>query len=200
MTERELFLVLLSTQPMPLDADAAVVLCGEDSGPRVQVGMELMVHGLVSRVLFSGGRDELPRWHGAKRIRDEVIGKGADPRRILTETESTNTHEQAVNVVGIMRQEGWDRVVLAVSAYHQYRAFLAFLRQLHLAGLERDVLLVSRPATVAPWLGKPAGCKATRLDLLKGELAKVATYRRRGHLCSYSDAIAYLKAWEGVEA
>jgi uncharacterized SAM-binding protein YcdF (DUF218 family) len=201
MTDRERFLAMLSTQPMLHYSDAAVVLCGEDARPRVNVGMELLTQTMVACVVLSGGRDELPRWQGAERIRTALIqDRGVDPRLLLTDPASMNTHEQAVNVVAMAREHDWTRLVLVASAYHQYRAFLTFVRELRRQKLERRILVVSRPATVAPWYGTPAGCDVRRIALLEEEFGKMRKYARLRHVSTYKDGMLYLREWEGLEA
>ena len=61
------------------------------------------------------------------RMRDELILRGVDRRRIVMETEGRNTHEQAVNVARLLGPAGRRRrVILVSSPYHLRRAWLCF--------------------------------------------------------------------------
>lgn len=194
LTARETFCVLLDHGPL-LESDAVVVLCGEDTGPRLTMATHLLASRGSPTVVVTGGRDEPPRWTGAERAFASLMGSGVAHDRIRVDTAAMNTREQAVNVASMAAAEGWRRLLLVASAYHSYRAFLTFLRALDEAGLDETVQLVSAPVSHTPWRGAPEGMTATRLDLLAGEFDKIERYGE--HVASYEDGIDYLRFWEG---
>lgn len=193
MTDRELFCTILSNGPL-MNADAVVVLAGEDAEPRLQVALQLMLSRAANTVVLSGGKHDPPRWIGADALRGQLLGMGLAHDRIVVEGDSQNTREQAVNVVEIIAAEGWAQILLVVSSYHMYRAYLTFLRALQEAGLDDKVRLVPVPASQTPWTEAPEGVEQTRADLLAVEFAKVEEYGE--HVASYAEGLAYLQRWE----
>lgn len=196
MTEREQFCNVLCNGPI-LQGDAVVVLCGEDADPRLAVATQLLVTGAAPTIVLSGGKHDPPRWHGAGALALVLLGRGVAHDRIRVEAESMNTRDQAVNVVALAGAEGWGRLLMVASPYHQYRAYLTFLQALREAGQAEAIHLIMIAAGQTPWLQPPAGMDDTRLDLLTTEFAKIDEYAVNGHVASYADGLAYLKFWEG---
>lgn len=175
-------------------ADAIVVLCGEDADGRMAVALQLLKSAAAPRIVLSGGLDDPPRLQGASRVRAALIDAGVHPDRLIVEPDALHTRDQAVNVVRLAMTEGWTRLLLVASPYHQYRAFLTFLKVLQEMDAEERIRLVPAPATLS-WWGCPPGTDATRLDLLASEVEKITRYAE--HVASFSDGLAYLKRWEG---
>lgn len=194
-TDRERFLVLLNTGPM-LRGDAIVVLCGEDAEQRANLALGLFLDGGAPTILLSGGKHEPPRWKDASAIRGYLLGKGVAPDRIVLETASQNTREQAVAVVRMACDAGWKRIIIVASSYHSPRAYLTFLKTLHEVGHDRAIHILSIPATQSPWFAPCPGMTQSRADLLAGEVAKIAEYQAQGHVASYADGIAAIRYWE----
>lgn len=192
---RETFLAVLARPPLQ-GADAIVVLCGEDGVPRAKVGLHLLAAGYAPRVVLSGGLDDPPRLMGATTLHARLMGKGLAPDRILLEGASTNTREQAVNVVALAQSEGWKALLLVASPQHLPRAFLTFLRALQEVGATGTVRLVPVPASQLAWWSAPEGVTTPRIELLGAELAKCEQYRE--HVARYEEGLAYLQHWEGV--
>lgn len=191
---RERFCTVLAHGPL-LQADAIVVLCGEDGEERLKVGAELMLSGGASQIVLSGGQDDGVRWLGADRLCPVLMGKGVAFDRIYVEGASQNTREQAVAVVARAATQEWGRLLLVASAYHAPRAFLTFLKVLQEFDLTEQIQLVSVPASHTPWFKAPAGMETTRLALLEEEFRKIEAYRE--HVATYEEGLAYLKYWEG---
>src|SRR5688500_9662290 len=117
MTEREQFSAVVSSGPL-LRADATVVLAGDDAIPRINTAAGLMAQNGAPLVLVSGGLDDPPHIHGAHRLAGALMALGVAPGCIMTEETSTNTYEQAQNVIGIAVEKGWRRLLLVASSYH----------------------------------------------------------------------------------
>lgn len=172
-------------------ADAIVVLCGEDCEPRLRVAAELMGSGGAPLVVLTGGVNG-PGVIGARRARAELMGMGVAPSRITCEIGSTNTRGQAEALALQAASQGWRRMLLVASAYHMPRAFLTFIH-----AMRSDCQVLPVPASQSPWGGCPEGVEQTRLALLGSEMAKIETYRKKGHLASYAEGVEYLLRWEG---
>jgi uncharacterized SAM-binding protein YcdF (DUF218 family) len=123
------------------------------------------------------------------------MGQGVSPSRIILETESTNTREQAVAVVSMAVEKQWRRLLLVASHYHIPRVFLTFLKALQEVDKDEEVQLVAVPASHLPWWKSPKGEKYSRLELLSGEAGKIAMYSE--HICTYSEGLMHLRLWEG---
>jgi uncharacterized SAM-binding protein YcdF (DUF218 family) len=194
ISDREQFLACLFSGPL-LKSDAVVVLCGQDGIERAKVGVQLFRQQEPPPFLVLSGGVDNEKCEGAKTCHPFVMGQGVSPSRIILETESTNTREQAVNVVGMAIERSWRRLLLVASPYHVPRVFLTFLKALQEVDKDEEVQLVAVPASHLPWWKSPKGEKRTRLELLSGEAGKIAMYPQ--HIASYSKGLDHLRLWEG---
>jgi uncharacterized SAM-binding protein YcdF (DUF218 family) len=183
LTVREQFLVKLFTV-RPAKADAIVVLCGEDAAVRIAVGHELFRLGYAPTIVVSGGRDDGSRLLGADRAYGLLMGRGIAHDRIVVDTASQNTKEQADAIAGIVAERGWKRILVVASSYHLPRAFLTFL-----GGSFADLVPV---AAGAPWNECPEGMDVTRSELLTTDIEKCATYA--SDVASWSAGLKALEA------
>jgi uncharacterized SAM-binding protein YcdF (DUF218 family) len=193
MTDRELFLAMLYNGPL-LKADAAVVLCGQDAVPRLHTGIELMRSGGALNLLLSGGMDDPPAVIGAAALVPRAMGLGVAHDKILTDTTTQHTRDQAVNTVATAGEQGWKRILLVASAYHLPRAMLTFVQASIEAGVDKALHIVPVPVSHMPWSGKPQGVDVTREDLLVTEAQKIQLYGM--HVASYQEGTDYLRYWE----
>jgi uncharacterized SAM-binding protein YcdF (DUF218 family) len=192
--ERERFCAVLANGPL-LKGDAVVILAGEDAGPRLQVGFGLIKTGAAKMIVLSGGRSEPPRRQSAQDLHQQILGLGVSPDRIVLETSSQNTREQAVNVVALAQEYTWARILLVASPYHQVRAFLTFLQAMREAKADETLQMIPVPAAQTSWFEKPVGSDESRLQLLDREFTKVEAYHE--HMASYVQGLEYLRHWEG---
>ncbi len=214
MTDRAAFLAQLYTQPL-LRGDAIIVLCGEDAEDRVAFAAQLFKSGAAERIVLSGGRHEPPSILGAEQAMGPLLGLGIAPERIILETMSQNTREQAEQILTLAEAEGWRRILLVASGYHLARAFLTFVAalQVHiprlpesatgeekadafLNGLRLHVVPVA--ASQSPWSKTPPGVDRTRAELFHVESVKITEYGATGDCASYADGLAYLQHWENA--
>ena len=204
MTSREAFCAVLSNGPL-IRGDAIVVLSG-DGNTRLEVGMEQLKQRAAHNVVVSGGVDAPPHSLTAHAMRAWLIENGLAPDRIIKESESQHTHEQAENVVAMAIEKEWTRLLLVASPYHQYRAYLTFLHVLIAQDKHDTIHLLSVPATQTKWWGTPDGLEfptdelewsAKRIDLLEREFEKIDEHRKKGHVAGYKEGLRYLEFWEG---
>jgi len=190
---RSQFIAVLANLPL-LRADAAVVLCGQDATPRIQVGIEIMQQEGAGKLVLSGALHKPPEILGAQSLVADVYGAGVAPSRVLLEKKSTNTREQAVEIVKLAEKNEWQRLLLIASPYHTYRAFLTFLMRLIELELNDEIQIVPVGAAQSSWFKEPSGSDTTRLDLLNLEFEKIDEYT--DHVAPYSSALRYLKSWD----
>ena len=194
MTVREKFIVLVANEP-PKKADAIVVLEG-DGFHRIPKAVQLYKSGWAPLVLISGGIDAPERGSfPAAQMSRQLTALGVPADRILLEDRSLHTRHQAEEVLTIAQQRGWSGILLVASHYHQYRAFLTFLRvaQERALGLE----IVNAPAADLPWFeALPWGVRA---DLLDQEFQKIDEYGRLGHIATFEEGLLHQQSKERRE-
>jgi uncharacterized SAM-binding protein YcdF (DUF218 family) len=62
-------------------------------------------------------------------MRDALVALGVPSQRILLESDSSNTHDQALNVPPMLIAAGSERFILVTSPTHMRRAYFSFLEQ-----------------------------------------------------------------------
>lgn len=196
ITAQEQFCIALSNTPL-LAGDALIFLCGEDTAPRLKMLHEIMRTDGARHVIATGGLHTPPQRIGAGELMGDLMAVGVSFNHLTLEPTALNTREQAMIVVPMLLEKQYKRVLLLVPSYHQFRAYLTFLQALIQFDAADKIHVVIASSGHVPWSGKPEGMDVTRLELLGGELAKIAEYRAQGHCATYEQGIDYLRAWEG---
>jgi uncharacterized SAM-binding protein YcdF (DUF218 family) len=193
ISDRETFLAVSYTGPL-LNSDAIVVLAGQDGTERAKAAVQLFRMEGAKTIVLSGGVDGEGK-QSAETLQDVLWQNGVSPSAIILESESTNTREQAVNVVNLAMDKEWKRIILVASHYHSPRAFLTFVRALRDVEMDEEIRIVNFPVSHVPWFKKPEGSKYERSELLSGEMGKIALYKE--HVATYCEGLDYLEYWEG---
>ncbi|MBV9159848.1 MAG: YdcF family protein [Candidatus Kaiserbacteria bacterium] len=187
MSPREIFIAMLGSDPLR-KADAIVVLEG-DLLVRAEEGARLYKEGWAPTVVLSGGdTSKLEYAVPAKEMMPTLRERGVPKDAIVLEERSRHTRDQAVEVLNIAKERGWKSLIIVASNYHQYRAFLTFLKRMYEERLE--LALINAPARAAGWLGETG--HGRRIDLLPSELQKIDEYAAKGHVATYEEGIEYL--------
>lgn len=191
---REKFIILVNNDRIT-KSDAIIYLEG-DGYDRLPKVVELYSDGLAPKIVFSGGiRDYSYGSYPFKDIFPKLIDFGIPTSAILHESISQNTREQAVEVIKLAQANNWTKLILVASHYHQFRAYLTFLKVILDKSLK--LALYNSPSTTLSWFhntdwGEP------RISLLNAEFERIETYSRLNHLASFSDAIEYQK-WKELQ-
>jgi uncharacterized SAM-binding protein YcdF (DUF218 family) len=112
-------------------------------------------------VVPSGGK----RWHGhieANSMRNALVIMGVPPDRILLETSSMNTAENALFTTHLAMQHGWTRLAVVTCPWHLPRAIVDF----HRCGMDVIPIAADQPA-FSHWYGayhKVRESICTRID------------------------------------
>jgi uncharacterized SAM-binding protein YcdF (DUF218 family) len=194
MNIREKF-IALTDNDLVKKSDAIILLEG-DGFSRINKAVELYKLGFARKLVFSGGINS-PE-NGSipfSEIYPVLLESGLPASSVIYEDKSQNTREQAVEVIGLARTMNWTKLILVASNYHQYRAYLTFLKELLDTG--KDIILYNAPARELRWF-EDAGY-GNRFDLLETEFEKIEKYGKNGHLADYSDAIDY-QLWKEQQA
>ncbi|KKS34900.1 MAG: hypothetical protein UU95_C0007G0037 [Parcubacteria group bacterium GW2011_GWC2_42_12] len=192
MTEKELNrirLVAIVSNDRIKKSDAVVCLEG-DHYVRLERALEIFQQGWAKKILVSGGFEAPPFSVPAGILAKELYKNGVPKNKVILEEKSLNSYEQGVEVMKIIKEKKWQKIILVASHFHQIRAYLTFLKTMKKAGLK--VQIFNAPAREISWfdvisLGK------SRLELLKDEFDKIEDYSRKGDVVSIKESIEYQK-------
>ncbi|MBS1736251.1 MAG: YdcF family protein [Bacteroidetes bacterium] len=195
MTDKEKFLVIVNTQQLQ-KADVVILLEG-DGFTRINKACTLVNNGWANFLIFSGGIDNAG--YGSfpfEQCRKKILATGIDESKIILELTSQHTRQQAEEVLKLCLQRGWNKIILVATHYHQYRAFLTFLKVLEELQLDKSIYIINAPATATWFEQMPWG---KREQLLESEFDKIEKYKEHGHISTYEKALQYLERMETAE-
>jgi uncharacterized SAM-binding protein YcdF (DUF218 family) len=188
MSPKEQFVCMLPNDPLE-KADAIALLEG-DNLDRIPEAARLFKEGFAPLIVITGGfRGDPAHSTPASEMKPEMVSAGVPEKSIVLEESSQNTREQAVEVMKLAQEKAWKKLIIVASHYHQYRAFLTFLKAMREA--ELDLVLMNAPVRDLPWFKDDTQGK--RVDLLAKEFERIAEYQKKGHVASYEDGIEYLQ-------
>jgi len=192
VTVKEKFLALVNTQQLQ-KADAVVLLEG-DGYARINKACSLVNNGWADFLIFSGGIENIE--YGSfpfEKCKDKILATGINETKIIVEQKSQHTRQQAEEVTKLCTSKGWNKIILVATHYHQYRAFLTFLKVLEEQGLDNAISIINAPAT-ATWFEQTNWGK--RISLFESEFDKIEQYTNFGHISTLENALQYLAAIE----
>lgn len=104
-----------------------------ESSDRLFQAVRLLELQKVKRLVISGGSGYVfdPELKEAEFVRAFLSDLNIPPEDVLVESESRNTHENAVNSSALLQSEGLDKqtILLVTSAFHMRRAKACFEKQ-----------------------------------------------------------------------
>ena len=158
-----------STMQPELVYDVAVVLGGNHS--RIEAAAVAFRQGRARFILYSGAHDA----GEVALLRSFLDARGVPADRIIIETRSRNTRENAVESARTIAAYGWRVLLIVTSAAHVERALGCF----HRLGLRPDVLAVSDTAPLRHvW---PCAVALERSSELLHEILGRVAYRVLGY-------------------
>lgn len=116
--------------------DAVIVLGAPPAAPgvpgaaierRLDHGVAVLKNRGAAHLVLSGGIVGAPPAE-AEVMRSLAIERGIAEARIVVEDQAKNTFENALYTGLIMRQRGWQRVVVVTDAFHMPRALYVYRR------------------------------------------------------------------------
>ena len=187
MNDKEKFIILVGNQKLK-KSDAIIILEG-DGFNRLEKSAWLYKNNWSNLIVISGGFNNPDGGSYPAEIMKQELSKYEIPDKdIILEDKSQNTKEQAENIIKLARQNKWQRILLVASHYHQYRAFLTFIKEILKNG--SDLEIINAPASALPWFYENQWGR--RINLLEKEFDKIEEYGAKGHLASPKQAIDYL--------
>ncbi|KKP26341.1 MAG: hypothetical protein UR14_C0002G0117 [candidate division TM6 bacterium GW2011_GWE2_31_21] len=193
MTFQELFIVLVSND-MLKKSDAIILLEG-DGFFRIDKALELYLQKWASFIVISGGIQNLDKGSfPAAQLYEALVKKNVNDSDIIIEDMSLNTREQAENIIKLSQENGWKRIIIVASHYHQYRAFLTFLKVV--LDKKIDLEIINAAVSDLAWFENLKW--GVRFELLKEEFEKIKKYKKVGHVATFQEAINYFK-WKELQ-
>jgi len=186
MTLREKYIVFVDNDIIR-KSDVIVLLEG-DGLNRCARAIDLYREEMANKVIFSGGITD--HNYGSVPFSDVypvLIKAGIPPEAIIHERNSLNTREQAVEVIKLVNNNGWKKLLLVASHYHQYRAYLTFLKEI--LDTKSNILLFNAPERNLLWFEETGWGK--RFGLLNQEFLRIKKYSYLGHTATFAEAIKY---------
>ncbi len=173
-----------------IEKSDCVILLEGDGYTRIKKSCQLIKEGFAEFLIFSGGSLDLsygsyPYDMCAKAIENE----GITENKLILELNSKNTRQQAEMVLDICQFKKWSSMLLVATHYHQFRAFLTFLKILEERGLERVIKIYNAPVVNADWFEENVWGR--RIDIMQNEFDKIELHCKNGHLSDYKTAIQY---------
>ncbi len=150
---------------------------------RILAGEELLEQGRAQYLLISGGSG-LISGRGepeAEILRKWLLKRGHRADRILAESLSRNTGENARNTAEIVKKRGWKEIILVTSAFHMPRSMMTFRK----AGLDPIPYPVDYYTTeISPglegWFPTPTALSLSSIALK--EYIGIVAYWFRGYI------------------
>ena len=127
-------------------ADAIVAISG-DQGARTATAVALWKQGLAPVIVFAGSSEDPASLPSAEIMKREAVRLGLPADRVLTESSSATTLENATRVVELLRAHQIKSAILVTSPYHQRRASAHFARQLQ----GTEITFTNYPARDDQW-------------------------------------------------
>lgn len=181
-------------------ADCMIVLGSHDT--RVaERGAELFLAGWAPRVVFSGGLGSLTKgvWTRpeAEIFAEIAIQRGVPPERILLETQSTNTGENARFSKALLEREGiHPHTLIAVTKPYMERRVLATFKKVW----PEPQLIVTSPQIA--WENYPTDeiPRERVVHIMVGDLQRIPLYAERGFQISQEIPPEVWQAYEQLVA
>lgn len=181
----------------PEKSDAVIWLQGDryDRGKKV---LEMYKTGFAKKIIISGndiliGPKKRPGENNISldSMEKYLIRNGISKKDIIIDSKSLNTKEQAIHIIKLAKRNGWNKIILVSSTYHQPRVLLSFIAASKLVGYKIKVINQSI------LIGKnkiASGRVLTNNELMKEELLKIEEYQASGDIASYKNGFGYLEA------
>lgn len=186
MLNNKLFYIALVDNDELKKSDAIILLAG-DGFYRIKKTVELYKQKWAPLIVVSGGITDIKYGsYPAQELKVKMVKAGISGSKIILDDKSQNTRQQAENIMELVVKQKWQRIILIASNYHQYRAYLTFIRAMYQSNLMIE--MINAPVYL-PWFKEEKWGK--RIDLLKQEFGKIEKYSINGHIASFEELFNY---------
>ncbi len=161
-------------------ADVIVALTGNGL-ERTNYAVELFKAGWAPLLLMVGSTGSRP----PKEMADYAIKNGVPENSIQLENRSSNTRQNAENVLKMAAENSWKKIILVTSPHHQLRAHLSFKKVNEKLGSR--IKIINYPPTRYSWFdfvesSRGKNKKVLRFLYIFSELYRILKYRIKGDL------------------
>jgi len=157
----------LSPQDPIEKADAIVTVSGGDNNARINKTVELYKEGWAPVIIYSGAAAE-GEVSNAEAMRNISVKMGVPKSAIILEEKSVDTSENAKFTSAIIKEKGFESIILVTSPYHQRRTMELFKDE-----LGEDFKIINRSAVDEDWRKKGWWEDEEGRFLTIGELGKI---------------------------
>lgn len=186
---KDIFIAITSNDTYE-EADAVVLLEG-DGYSRIEHACSILLNGFAKKLIFSGGILEKNNGSYSFEMCEKYIKQyGVKKSQLILELKSKNTKEQAEEVIKLCINNKWNKIILVASHYHQYRAFLTFLKHIIKKRIEKNFIIYNAPEKKLPWF-EHTEWGISRLNLFRQEFKKITLYKN--DIASFKEAIDYFQ-------
>jgi uncharacterized SAM-binding protein YcdF (DUF218 family) len=184
VTSTEAIVILGGGSSTYLNSEGEINVLSEPSSLRVLEGIRLYTLLDEPQMVVSGGAAPSQNVLSpeSEPMRDALLSAGIPSTKIIVEPSSQDTHEQALNIQRLFREEGIESFVLVTSPTHMKRALATF----RAAGMDpfgsvalQHSATSDQPFPIFPDLGSLSDSK-----LAMRELIAIMYYAGRGWLAS----------------
>ena len=116
--------------------DAVIAISGGKTATRTSKAVEIFQQGYAKKLIFSGANINPQVLSDARQMLQIAKKAGVEESEILLEENAKNTQQNAEFTAEIIKKNGFKRVILVTSPYHQNRAFLEFRKALEGTNVE----------------------------------------------------------------
>ena len=154
-------------------ADVIIVISG--GSDRIKHAINLYHEGFASKMILSGAAKKGPV-SNAKAMQIEASKAGVLNDDIILEEKATSTYENAIFTKKIIKSQGFHKIILVTSPYHQRRAYETFKYVLS----DLSVQILNSPSSdesswkTDSWWYSKEDSKMTKNELLKIIWAKIS--------------------------
>jgi uncharacterized SAM-binding protein YcdF (DUF218 family) len=136
----------LSPQSTLSKSDAIVAISGGETRSRTLEAIRIYKEGWAPKLIFSGAALDPNSPSNAEAMQRIAIENGVPAEDILLDETAANTNGNAAGVASIVQDQGYKKIILVTSPYHQRRASVTFARK-----LPKDVAILNHSTTDENW-------------------------------------------------
>ncbi len=117
---------------------------------------------------------------------------------IIPLNKQLNTYTEMEALVKYIKENGWKKILLISTPFHQLRSFLTLLGAMHRLGMRaKELSIYNLPGVTLPWhqhaLHSQGIVYGTREELIKAELKRIKIYTAKGDIATVDQALKYLR-------
>ncbi|MDP7367710.1 MAG: YdcF family protein [Candidatus Pacebacteria bacterium] len=186
----ELFSALLLQEPRK--ADAIVYLQGDqlDRAPKTA---ELYNKEYADTIFITGNNNLIGRGKRNEEndfhldiSKEYFIKHGVKEEAILIDDKSMNSKDQAVTIIKLAKEKGWNTLLVVTSPFHILRAYLTLLKQVGEQDWNGEIIMQHPDLS---WNSIPSGRVKTALVMLEEDLEKIKKYK--DDIAEYKHNVTY---------